>query len=146
MAVLGQICFGTPAPKSCDSCSKHLMPKFHSSEVTFSPCPAPGCPTASVCCAEVPQVPKVLQLAVPRNALPVAALNACVPADRCRVQRRALGVLLPESLAGCKSTCACRAHLINSAGSQSRGSAAAAAAIFLSSCSAFCLVSRMPIF
>lgn len=53
------------------------MLKFHSSEVTFSPCPAP-----SVCCTGVPWVPKVLQLAVPRTTLPVVALSAWVPANR----------------------------------------------------------------
>lgn len=145
VAILGQICFGTPAPKSCDSCSKHLMLKFHSSEVMFSSWPAPAFPAASVCCAKVPWVPKVLRLAVPRNALPVVALNARVPTNRRLVRCCALGVLLPESPAGCKSTRARQAHLINRAVSLSRGSAAAAAAILLFNCSAFCLVSRMPI-
>lgn len=91
VAILGQISFGTLAPKSCDSYSKHLTPKFHSSEVTYSSHPAPAFPAALVCCAKVPQVPKVLWLAVPRNALPVVALNACVPADRHRVQHHVLG-------------------------------------------------------
>lgn len=95
VAILGQISFGTPAPKSCDSYSKHLTPKFHSSEVMYSSHPAPAFPAALVCCAKVPQVPKLLWLAVPRNALPVVALNACVPADRHHVQHHALGVFFP---------------------------------------------------
>lgn len=104
VAVLGQICFGTPVPKSRDSCSKHLTPKFHSSEVMFGSCPAPVFPAASVCCAEVPRVPEALRLAVPTNASPVVSVNARVPAEGRRVRHCALGVLLPESPAGCRST------------------------------------------
>lgn len=107
-----------------------LTLKFHSSEVTFSSCPAPAFPAASVCYAEVPWVPEVLQLAV------MTLTPACTLTDT--VSDAVQGLLPPESPVMCKSTHVQRACLINSAGSLSRGSA-----ILLSNCSAFCLMFRM---
>jgi len=143
VAILGQICCGSSVPKSCDSCCKHLTLKFHSSDVMFVSCPAPAFPAASLFCAQVPRMLKVLQFAVPRNASPVAALNAVVPITDASVGSSVLGVLLPASPAGCKHTHVHKACLVNTTGSLSRGSDAVAVAILFLTCSAFCLVSRV---
>lgn len=58
----------------------------------------------------------------------------------------ALGVFsCPIEPVGCKSMRAGQAHLINGSGSLNRGVTAEAAAVLLSNCSVFCLISRMTI-
>lgn len=70
-------------------------------------------------------------------------MPVCPPADA--VSGAVLWVFPPESPAGCKSTHARQAHLINNAGALSGGGAAVVAAILLSNCSAFSLLHGTPI-